>query len=109
MTRLRFVVLTVTLGVGRALAQDPATLRPDMVKVEFENEQIRVLRVHYGPHEKLPTHSHPARVEVALTAKMRKNDGTLETVESRAPNALWSDKVTHEEENSWDEPKETIE
>jgi hypothetical protein len=54
-------------------------------------------------------HSHPARVVVALTAKMRKTDGTLETVEARAPKVFWSDRVTHEEENFGDEAGETIE
>ena len=31
---------------------DPATVDPQHYKVELENEQVRVLRVHYGPHER---------------------------------------------------------
>ncbi len=27
----------------------------------YENDSVRVIHVHYGPHEKLPVHDHPAR------------------------------------------------
>ena len=37
---------------------DPATVDPQHYKVEFENEQVRVLRIHYGAHEKGQTHEH---------------------------------------------------
>lgn len=30
----------------------------------FENDSVRVVRVHYGPHEKLPVHSHSKRPTV---------------------------------------------
>ena len=31
---------------------DPVAVDTKHYKVEFENEHVRVLRVHYGPHEK---------------------------------------------------------
>ena len=37
---------------------DPATVDPRHYKVEFENEQVRVLRIHYGAHEKGEVHEH---------------------------------------------------
>jgi hypothetical protein len=37
---------------------DPATVDPEHYKVEFENDQVRVLRVHYGAHEKGQMHEH---------------------------------------------------
>ena len=37
---------------------DPATVDPKHYKVEFENEQVRVLRIHYGAHEKGEQHEH---------------------------------------------------
>lgn len=39
-------------------AQDAVKILPDNYKVAFENEYVRVTRVHYGPHAKLPGHTH---------------------------------------------------
>ena len=47
---------------------DPVQVAPDNYKVEFENPQVRVLRVRYGPHEAGPLHEHILnRVIVYLT------------------------------------------
>lgn len=43
-----------------ALAQDPTKVAPGAYKTEFENEYVRVQRVHYAPHVKLPEHDHTA-------------------------------------------------
>ena len=40
------------------LAQDAATSLPDHYRVVFENEWVKVTRVHYPPHAKLPPHAH---------------------------------------------------
>ncbi len=45
-------------GPAPATKLDPAMVDPKHYKVEFENEQVRVLRVHYEPHEKGATHEH---------------------------------------------------
>jgi hypothetical protein len=37
---------------------DPTIVDPTHYKVEFENEYVRVLRIHFGPHETSPTHQH---------------------------------------------------
>lgn len=39
-------------------AQDPITLLPESYKLQFENDWVRVTRVHYAPHAKLPAHAH---------------------------------------------------
>ena len=39
-------------------AQDAIKTLPDNYKTAFENEYVRVTRVHYGPHAKLPGHTH---------------------------------------------------
>jgi len=41
-----------------AIAQDPLKLLPNAYRLEFENEWVKVVRVHYAPHEKLPAHEH---------------------------------------------------
>jgi hypothetical protein len=48
------------------MAQDPMHVDPRHYIVEFENEQVWVLRIHYGPHEKSVMHGHPAGLAVFL-------------------------------------------
>ena len=51
-------------------AQGPAraaSLDPQHGKVEFENTQVRELRWHLGPHEKVPMHEHPTYVQINPT------------------------------------------
>jgi hypothetical protein len=45
-------VLLALAFAAPLLAQEPVAVNSKVVKVEFENDRIRVLRVHYGPHEK---------------------------------------------------------
>jgi hypothetical protein len=42
-------------------AQDPLVIAPQAYKLQFENDWVRVVRVHYAPLEKLPAHDHPKR------------------------------------------------
>jgi hypothetical protein len=39
-------------------AQDPTKAAPDAYKLQLENEWVKVLRVTYAPHLKVPTHDH---------------------------------------------------
>src|SRR6266581_6568602 len=48
-------------------AQDAVKVDPQHYTVVSENDQVRILKVHYGPHEKSVMHSHPATVAVFLT------------------------------------------
>jgi hypothetical protein len=41
-----------------AIGQDPLKTLPDAYKLEFENEWVKVVRVHYAPHQKLAAHEH---------------------------------------------------
>jgi hypothetical protein len=56
--------LTLALLVGSAIssyAQDPYVAFPQAYKKQFENDFVRVTRVHYAPHEQLTEHGHPGR------------------------------------------------
>jgi quercetin dioxygenase-like cupin family protein len=104
--------LLAAVGLAPAMAQDPVTVRPDMAKVEFENEQIRVLRVRYPAHGKFPMHSHSGRVVVALTDSRTRAtalDGTVQERARRAGDIYWGDSITHQAENMLDAPIEVIE
>src|SRR5436305_13858351 len=68
--RVRLALYAVALCVCFApilSAQDAAKVDPKHYTVVSENDQVRILKVHYGPHEKSVMHSHPATVAVFLT------------------------------------------
>ena len=46
------VLFTAILLSGNGYAQDAAEVDPEHYKVEFENDQVRVLRITYGPGDK---------------------------------------------------------
>ena len=46
------------LATVNAVAQDPLKSLPDAYKLDFENQWVKVVRVHYAPHQKLPPHEH---------------------------------------------------
>lgn len=45
-------------GPAPALKLDPTVVDPKHYKVEFENDKVRVLRVHYDPHDQGELHEH---------------------------------------------------
>jgi quercetin dioxygenase-like cupin family protein len=107
-----FVILGLAIGPVACLAQDEVAVNPEMVKVEFENEQIRVLRVSIGAHQKTAVHSHPSRFGVAITKndlRVYSPDGTSKTSKRTAHEHFWSDPVTHRVENLSDQPMQNIE
>ena len=58
---VRRLVVTAAIIAGvvaSAFAQDPLTTLPESYTLQFENEWVRVVRVHYEPQAKLPTHAH---------------------------------------------------
>jgi hypothetical protein len=57
---LRFAAAIVMLGV----VQDPTASLPDAYKVEFENDYVKIVRVHYDAGVKLAEHTHPAGTTV---------------------------------------------
>jgi hypothetical protein len=55
------IVSLATLFLGALVgvaAQDTETTLPDAYRLQFENEWVKVVRVHYAPHVKLPSHAH---------------------------------------------------
>ncbi|HTS08282.1 MAG TPA: hypothetical protein VMP68_22110, partial [Candidatus Eisenbacteria bacterium] len=60
--------VAVCLSVARvAVAQDAVKADPKHYSVISENDEVRILKVHYGAHEKSVMHSHPNAVVVYLT------------------------------------------
>ncbi len=93
-------------------AQDPVKVDPAHYKVELENDQVRVLRITYGPNEKSVMHSHPASVAVLLTdidVKFTSPEGKTEETHGKAGDVVWRSAETHLPENLGGKPLEVIE
>lgn len=104
-------VFFVCVTAAIASAQDPVKVDPAHYKVESENAQVRVLRVHYGPHEKSVLHSHPASVVVYLTdgkIKFTDAEGKTQDAVAKTGQTAYSAPQVHNPENVGDTPFEAI-
>jgi len=93
-------------------AQDPLKLSPKVYKLEFENDQVRVMRVKFAAHQAVPEHEHKLnRVVVYLTdqdSKLTTTDGKTEEAKHKAGEASWGGPTRHKEQNAMDKPLEVI-
>ena len=106
-TALFAVILLTRVG----FAQDATKVDPKHYKVEFENDEVRVLRITYGPGEKSVMHSHPEGVVVFLSdgnSKFTFPDGTTQDTKVKAGQVIWTSESTHQPENTGDKSFEVI-
>ena len=93
-------------------ALDPVKVDPKHYHVEFENDQVRVLRVRIGPHESTPRHEHVLnRVVTYLTPqhfRIESADGHSEESSHEAGDMSWGERATHRETNLSDQPFEVV-
>jgi quercetin dioxygenase-like cupin family protein len=105
------VLFAVILFAGSSFAQDATVVDADHYKVEFENDQVRVLRINYGPGEKSVMHSHPDGVVVFLTdgnVEFTFPDGKTQDIKVEAGQVIWSPESAHQPENTGNELFEVI-
>jgi quercetin dioxygenase-like cupin family protein len=110
---LSVVAAVVALAGGTAIlrAQDAAKVDAKHYTVAFENDQVRVLKVHYGPGEKSTMHSHPNTVALFLTdAKGRFTvpDGKSQDISVKAGDVIWDDATIHLPENTGDKAFDVV-
>lgn len=99
---LLMAALALVFAASKGLAQDPVKLYPDRYKVLFENEKVRVLELRDKPGDKSVMHSHPSYVVYVFKDFKRRffrPDGKSKDLEGKAGTAMWSEAVTHAEEN----------
>ena len=111
MKHIGFLLCFLCLTAISALAQDAVKVDPKHYTVEFENDEVRVLRIKYGPHEKSIMHSHPAGVVTVLTemnTRFTFPDGKAEERQAKAGQVLPAVAETHLPENLSDQPFEAI-
>ena len=86
------VLAVTTLLFLPAVGQDVATADPAHYTVQFNNPQVRTLRVHYGPHERSAVHENSGGVLVLLTdahLKYTLADGTIRVMKGLRGEIFW--------------------
>jgi quercetin dioxygenase-like cupin family protein len=112
--RLQIALCNVALCLGLApiiLAQDAVKVDPKHYTVVSENDQVRIVKVHYGPHEKSVMHSHPNLVAVFLNdskGQFTFPDGKKQDITAKAGDAQYEDAVNHLPENTGDNGMDLI-
>jgi len=101
-------------GAGQPITSslDPVKIDPKHYKLEFENAQVRVLRVKIEAHGATPLHEHSVnRVTVFLTDqdfRVTDSHGNTEIMKHKGGDAVWGTPTTHAEENISDNPFEVV-
>jgi uncharacterized RmlC-like cupin family protein len=91
-----------TAPKSQMVVQDPVKVDPKHYKVELENDQVRVLRINYGAHEKSMMHSHPDSVAIFqndVHCSFTFPDGKMEEHHFRAGDTLYTPAGSHLPEN----------
>ena len=99
------------LAIGPAVGQDPTVVDAKHYKVMFENDQVRVLKITYGPKEKSVMHEHPNGVAVFITdgqMKFELGDGKSQDAAVKAGQAMFAPGGKRLPENVGDEPFEVV-
>jgi len=114
---VRIVEIELKSKPGRAStlkqsALDPVKVDPKRYKMEFENDQVRVFRARYEPHEKGVMHEHTLnRVVTFITdgnMKVTTPAGESKTLKTAAGDVAWGGQARHIEENLSDQPFEVV-
>ena len=108
------LILGALLGcayTSMLMAEDAVKFDPKHYTLVSENDQVRILRVHYGPHEKSVMHSHPASVAVFLSAgngKFTFPDGRTQDFAAKSGDVQYNAATTHLPENTGDQAFDVI-
>jgi quercetin dioxygenase-like cupin family protein len=104
-------VLACACLVPALSAQDAVKVDPTHYSVVTENDQVRVLKVLYGPHEKSVMHSHPAAVAVFITdatVQFSYPDGKKDSHTVKAGDSQFTPAGVHLPENMGEKGMEVI-
>ena len=113
MKKVLFVAASLALSasIAPAFAQDPTKVDAKHYKVEFENDQVRVLRATYPAKDKSVMHEHPDAVAIFLTdgkVKFGTPDGKFVDSPVKAGTTRWTPATKHLPENVGDKAFEVI-
>jgi quercetin dioxygenase-like cupin family protein len=106
--RVQTALCSMALCLGLSsivLAQDAVKVDPTHYSVISENDDVRILKVHYGPHEKSIMHSHPNLAAVFVSdakGQFTFPDGKKQEFTAKAGDAQYQTATTHLPENTGD-------
>jgi len=96
----------------RTLRPDAMIAAPDVYRLIFENERVRVMRVNSPPGHTVPTHEHALRRAVVyytdMNARVVTPDGKAMIAQRKAGEVSWNQPATHEETNLAATPFEAV-
>lgn len=104
-------IATLLLLGALCRAQDPLSVDPEHYKVEFENSQVRVVRVFFDSHYRSVMNQTPPRVVVVVRDehfRVTYPDGTSEDRHLKAGTSFWSEGGKGIPENLSNKPFELI-
>ncbi len=104
---LAVVALATMLAPAVLRAQDPVKVDAKHYTMVFENDAVRVLRIHYAPGEKSVMHTHPDAVAVFLgdsTTTMTFPDGKTLVSTVKANSAMFTPAGSHLPDNTGKTP-----
>jgi quercetin dioxygenase-like cupin family protein len=110
-SKLLWIFAFTFLAINTSMAQEAFKVEPTHYKLDFENDTVQVVNVHYGPHEKSSLHSHPGGVVVTLTPghlKFTDEHGKVRETHSMAGEARWFPPFRHSVENLGDTPYNAV-
>ncbi len=94
-----------------AAGPDPVKVDPKHYKVLFENSEVRVLHIHYGPHETSVMHWHPDGVVTYLSGghiRFLLPDGKTIEANGKPGDTTWAPAGAHKPTNVSDKPMEAV-
>jgi quercetin dioxygenase-like cupin family protein len=97
------------ITTGQVAEHEHSTGAPG--KIEVDNNQVQVLRIHIAPHAVIPMHDVTERVVIWLTEahlKVTLPDGTSREIHINAGQVDWATPGRHEGMNLSDQPIEFI-
>ena len=96
---ITFALLTTLTLMGRmGFAADPLEVAPDMYKLQYQNDRVRVMQVTFQPGQSIAEHSHPDHFVYAVEGgklKISKPDGTVSDADIKAGDIMWIPAETH--------------
>jgi len=105
------LALFLLAGTPLAFAQDPVEVAGDHYSVILENDDVRVLRIQYGPGDRTAMHYHPDGVAIFVTNssfRFTMPDGSTVEASGAAGETIWAPGGAHSPENMGSEPAEVI-
>jgi beta-alanine degradation protein BauB len=85
-------------------ADDPLKAAPGMYKLDFENDQVRVMEVTFKPGEKIAKHTHPSAHFVYVLEPgqltISKPDGSSSVADLKKGQVMWMPAETHWAQNT---------